>query len=201
VLPTSLTAVIFAALLAAGELALNSRPTATRAAWLAWASTDLVNLRHHLLGCLVVSALVSDDHPVAWIVLALIGLLAAGQSLGNIRAALVVGAAHVLATAASEAILAVRISRGIEPVSERLLLDVGPSYVVVAGLVVGIVYGNVPSRIACGIAFVLLGPDLFAGFTSWQVSALGHSCAIVVAVALGYVCRRSWLRRFRPSGP
>jgi hypothetical protein len=111
----------------------------------------------------------------------------------------VVIAAHVVGTVVSEGILAVRIAGGAVPASERTILDIGPSYVIVAALVVGIAYGRWPARIASAIAFALLAPHLFVGLTQLDVSAVGHCCVIVTSLVMGFFFQRRWRRRTERS--
>lgn len=195
VLQTSVTAVIYVGLFACTNVAVRSRAPATGQVWFGWASTNLVNLRHHPVGAMVVSALMDDSNILDWIALGLIGLICAGHTLGNMRCAIVVTVAHVLGTLVSEGILAVRIAAGAMPVTDRSILDIGPSYVIVAALVVGIAYGRWPARVASAIAFALLAPHLFVGLTHLDVGAIEHCCAIVIGLALGFVFQRSWRTR------
>jgi hypothetical protein len=192
--PTSVTAVCYAALLAGAELSLSTRSTPTRVAWMSWASTNIDNLQSHPLRVLVASAFLTEDHPLAWVALALIGLTTAGRVLGNGRTALVVALAHLLATAVSEGLVAYRISVGAEPVSDRLLVDVGPSYVVVSALAAAIAWGTWPGRVAAAIGFVAVAPYLFGGLLHGDVWALGHASAVVVGLVLGWPLRRAWSR-------
>jgi hypothetical protein len=190
---TSVTALCYAGGLGMGTLALDTRPAAVRAGWLAWASTNLANLAHHPVGALLASAFVIDENPAAWIVFALIGLVCASRVLGNVRTAVLVASVHVLATGISEAILAYRIHTADAPPADRHILDVGPSYIVIAALAVAVAYGTWPGRLASGTAFILLAPHLFGGLPRWEVSSVGHACTVIVAPGLGYLlgrCRR-----------
>lgn len=188
---TSITAVTYVGVFALTNLVVRTRAPSTQQAFLNWASTDLVNLRNHP----VVSAFVDDSNILDWIVLGLVGLICAGHAIGNLRCAAMVTVAHVVGTLASEGLLALRIADGVVPATERTILDIGPSYVIVAALVVGIAYGRWPARIASAIAFALLSPHLFIGLTRLDVSAVGHCCAILVSLVMGGVLRRSWRAR------
>jgi hypothetical protein len=192
---TSLTAVVYVGLFAVTNAVVRTRPARTQHALLDWASTNLVNLPRHPVGALVVSAFVDDSNILDWIVLGLIGLVCAGHTLGNLRCALVVAVAHVVATLVSEGILALRIAEGAAPITGRTILDIGPSYVIVAALVTGIAYGRWPARIASAIAFALLAPHLFVGLTDLDVSAVGHSVVILTSLVMGYFLRNSWRSR------
>jgi hypothetical protein len=195
VLPTSITAAGYVGLFAVGNAVLRVQSPVVRWAWLDWASTDLVNLEGHPFRSMIISALLDDSDVLAWIALSLIGLIAAGHTLGNLRCAILVTVAHVLGTVVSEGVLAQQIANGAAPASERVSLDIGPSYIVVAALTVGIVYGRRPARIASGLAFILLAPHLFAGLSQLEVGPVGHCCAIVVGVVLGFPFQQSWRSR------
>jgi hypothetical protein len=191
-LSTSVTAGVYVGLFAVTNALLRSRPSAVRRTWFTWASTDLVNLAHHPVGSMVLSAFVDDSDVLAWVALGLIGLVAAGQTVGNVRCAVLVTIAHVVGTLVSEGILLVRIAAGRAPAAERISLDIGPSYVVVAALTVGIVYGRWPARIVSGIAFAFLAPHLFGGLQRLDVGPVGHCCAILLGVVVGFVFQRAW---------
>lgn len=185
----------YVGLFALTNVLVRTRSSSTQHAFMQWASTDLVNLRHHPVGATIVSAFVDDSNILDWIVLGLIGLICAGHTVGNLRCGAMVTVAHVVGTLVSEGILAIQIAAGVVPATERTILDIGPSYVIVAALVVGIAYGRWPARIASAIAFALLSPHLFIGLTHLDVSAVGHCCVIVVALVLGYFYQRSWRRQ------
>jgi hypothetical protein len=163
--------------------------------WLDWASTNLANLGDHPVSAMVGSAFVTEDPPFGWIALALVGLGATGWVLGAWRTAVLVSAAHVIGTLVSEGILAYRIHIGAAPGTDRHLLDIGPSYVVVCALAAGIAYGTWPGRILSAIGFVVVSPNLFGGLSSWEVSSVGHVTSIAVALALGWPLARSARRR------
>jgi hypothetical protein len=177
--------------LAIGTLVVQTRSPATRDAWLAWISTNLANLRTHPVGSLIASAFVAVDSPVAWIVLGLVGLAATARVLGGWRTALLVSAAHVVGTLVSQGILAYRIGAGAAPDTDRHMSDIGASYVVVCALTAGIVSGRWPGRLLCAVGFALVAPDLFGGLRSWEGSAGGHVCAILIGVGPGWALRRS----------
>ncbi|MCW2802803.1 MAG: rane protein of unknown function [Propionibacteriaceae bacterium] len=189
---TAITAVIYVALFAVANVVIQIQPLPVRQAWLDWASTDLVNLGDHPVASMIISAFVDDSGFLAWIGLGLIGLVAAGHTLGNLRCAVLVTVAHVVATAVSEGVLAVRIALGSVPPSERVSLDIGPSYVVVAALSAAMAYGNWPTRIPSGVAFALLAPHLFGGLGRLDVGPVGHCCAIVIGLVGGCFLHRGW---------
>jgi hypothetical protein len=159
----------------------------TRTSWIAWTSTNLANLRHHPLSALIASAFViEDDFPYGWVVLATVGLVGLAWRLGPWRTLTVVTAAHVLGTAVSEGIVAWQVHRATLPASARYIVDVGPSYVVVAALVGAVVAGPRPVRLGGAAGFALLSPSLFGGLTDLDVAAVGHVCAIVIGAGLTF---------------
>jgi hypothetical protein len=54
---------------------------------LGWASTNVHNLRHHPVGCLVASAFVTQTYATAWPVLIALAMFGANGVLGNWRTA------------------------------------------------------------------------------------------------------------------
>ncbi len=178
-------AVGYGTALGVGTVLLRSRPRPVRDAWLDWASTNLANAPRHPLGSLVVSALFTDGSLGGWLVLSLVGLGGLGWRLGAWRTATVVTVAHVLGTVISEGVLAVRVVTGAVPHSAVHIRDVGPSYVVVAALVAGVAYGPWPARVLCAAGFLVVAPSLFGGLFHLEVSAVGHTSAIVLALLVG----------------
>ena len=169
-----------------------SRPSGERDAWLAYLSTDLANLADHPVRALVGSAFVTDDpNLLAWTALALVGLGAAGQVLGELRLAGLLASTHVLGTMVSESVVALQVRLGDLPASAATMLDVGPSYVVAPALVLGMVLGSRAGRVASGLGFAVLAPYLFGGLARLEVSAVGHVVAIGTALLAGPVLRRS----------
>ena len=153
------------AVLAVSSALLDARSEAGRAAWLRYASTDLTNLAAHPLPSLALSVLFSEEQPVAWAVLALAGLAALGTRLGAVRALALGLTVHVLATLASQGLTAWRVHAGELPVSARVMLDVGPSYLVVTALVAAACYGVGWARLVGVAGFAVLVPTLFVGLT------------------------------------
>jgi hypothetical protein len=168
------------------DLIFRTRSATGQAAWLNWASTNLANLPHHPIGSLVASAFVAEGDPFRWAALALVGLGVVNWSLGNWRTAVLVTTAHVVGTVISQGILWYRIVAGYEPVDQRHIIDVGPSYVVACALVAGITYGPRAGRLPAGLGFVLLLPSLFGGLSTLEVSSVGHLCSVLIGLVLGW---------------
>jgi rhomboid family protein len=180
-------------------------PEPGRHALLWWASTNVHNLQHHPVGCLVVSAFVTGDDWFAWPLLIALALFGANQALGNWRTAVVCAAGHMLGTLVSEGIVAYRVHDGQLPASSAHILDVGPSYVVVAAIMVALLYGSRWARVAAAVdlaVLVFIG-QIFAGLSTLQVAAVGHATALVVGAVAGGLL--AWQRRrtprTQPAGP
>lgn len=185
-------------------LAYAALPAPDRRAVLWWASTDVVNLHHHPIGCLVLSAFVTGAHWFAWPLLIALALFGANQALGNWRTAVVCAAGHVLGTLVSEGIVAYRVQHGLLPVSDNRILDVGPSYVVVAAIMVALLYGSWWARVAAAadLAILVFAGQIFAGLSTLQVAAVGHATALVTGAAAGglLVWQRRRARLAQPAG-
>ena len=122
----------------------------------AWASTSVANLEHEPILPLVLSAFVVPDHFGVWPLLIALAVFGANRALGSARTALVCVAGHVVGTVVSEGIVAYRVDAGLLPVADRYLVDVGPSYVVVAAIVVAVLAGTWPARVLALADFAVL---------------------------------------------
>lgn len=171
------------------QLAVAALPAHDRSEVLAWASTNVANLRHDPVGSLVASAFVTPGPTMAWAALIALALLGACQVLGNWRTLLVCGTGHVAGTLVSEGIVAYRITHGLLPASSAHILDVGASYVVVSAVTVAALYGPWTVRAAAAVAFAVLifAGQIFSGLSTLQVAAVGHTVAIASSALLGGV--------------
>jgi hypothetical protein len=168
-----------------------------QAAFVRWASTSVHNLRYDPVGSLVVSAFVTQGFEAAWPLLIALAMFGANRVLGNWRAVVVCAAGHVIGTLVSEGIVGYRVSQGLLPGSDRYLVDVGPSYVVVSAIAVAVLYGSWPARAAAALDLALLVGvgNIFGGLSTLNVTAVGHATALAVGVAGGSVL--AWERRRR----
>jgi hypothetical protein len=170
-----------------------------QSAVLHWASTNLVNLRHDPVGSLAASMFISGAFGTSWPAVIALALFGANRALGNWRTAVVCAAGHVIGTLVSEGIVDYRVTHGLLPASDTRILDVGPSYVVVSAAAVAMLYGSWLARLAATLDFVtliFLG-HIFSGLSTLDVTAVGHTVAITVAVLLGTLL--AWqLRRSQP---
>jgi hypothetical protein len=170
------------------QLVYSRLDAATQISFTAWASTSVANLKTDPVGCLIVSAFVGGD-PWAWPVLIAVALFAACHVAGNRRVIIACVAGHVIGTLVSEGIVAYRVHVGQLPLADNHLTDVGPSYVVVAALVLTLIWPRRPAITPRALALVdllvLIFPGgIFGGLTSLNVSAVGHLTSI--ATAAGY---------------
>jgi hypothetical protein len=187
----------YLALFVAVELICQALPPHQRAAFVAWASTSVHNLRHDPAGSLVVSAFVTQEFQIAWPALIALAMFGANRVLGNWRTVAVCAAGHVIGTLVSEGIVAYQVSRGLLPPADRNLIDVGPSYVVVSALAVAMLYGSwlIRAAAALDLALLVFVGNIFGGLSTLQVSAVGHATALAVGVAGGSAL--AWERRRR----
>ena len=160
-----------------------------------WASTSVHNLRYDPVGSLVASAFVAQGFAAAWPLLIALALFGANGALGNWRTAVVCAAGQVIGTLVSEGIVAYRVSHGQLPMSDRYLIDVGPSYVVVSAIAVALLYGPWLARAAAAFdpALLVVVGNIFGGLSQLAVSAVGHATAIIVGVIGGSLL--VWQRR------
>ena len=168
-----------------------------QAAFVRWASTSVHNLRYDPAGSLVVSAFVTQGFVAAWPALIALAMFGANQVLGNWRTVAVCAAGQLIGTLVSEGIVAYRVSEGLLPGSYRHLIDVGPSYVVVAAIAVAVLYGSWPARAAAALDLALLVGvgNIFGGLSTLNVTAVGHATALAVGATGGSVL--AWERRRR----
>jgi hypothetical protein len=161
-------------------------PDHDRAALLRLASTNVHNLQHDPVGCMIISAFFPEGSAGAWPALIALALFGANRALGNARTAAVCAAGHVIGTLVSEGILDFRVAHGFLPESSRYITDVGPSYVVVAAIAAAILYGGWPARAAAVLDLALLAfvGGIFSGLGDLDVAAVGHVTALAVG-ALG----------------
>ncbi len=194
-------AVTFLVALVVADVLAGWTSSSWQAAVARWASTNVVNLEHHPIGALVISAFVTGDRPAVWPVLAAMGLITSDRLLGPARTLLLCASAHVVGTLISEGIVAYRVQDGALPGSALSQLDVGPSYVVVAALTLAVLAGNWWHRTIALAGLLALSPYLFTGLTDFDVAAVGHTVSIAVGFgAAAFYQRSRTRRRLRPAG-
>lgn len=172
-------------------------PDRDQAALLAWASTNVHNLARHPVGCMIASAFFPTGAQLLWPVIIALALFGANAVLGNWRTAVTCAAGHVIGTLVSEGILAYQIAHGTRPAAERFITDVGPSYVVVTALAVGLLWGRWPVRCAAALdlaGLVVIG-GIFSGISHLAVAPIGHATALFTGCTVGSLL--AWRRRRR----
>lgn len=164
-----------------------------------WASTNVANLEHEPVLPLLLSAFVAPGYLLTWPVLIALALFGANRAVGNARIALVCLAAHVIGTGVSEGIVAYRVDAGQLAAASRHLTDVGPSYVVVAAVVVALALGTWLARALAAIDLLILvfPGDIFGGLSQLDVAAVGHLTAMLTAAVAVILF---WQRGRRASG-
>ena len=112
----------------------------------------------------MLSAFIGPGYDVIWPALIALALFPANRALGNRRCALIGVGGQVLGTLVSEGIVAYRVDIGQLPVTDRHLIDVGPSYVVLAAVVAALLCGTWLLRALAALDFAILvfGSDIFA---------------------------------------
>jgi hypothetical protein len=176
-------------------------PGHDQAALVRWASTSVHNLGHHPVGCLAVSAFISTGFVPAWPFLIALALFGANHLLGNWRTVVTCAAGHIIGTLVSEGVVAYRIGNGTLPAADRFLVDVGPSYIVVAAISVGLLWGNWLIRAAAALDFVLLifVGQIFEGLSHLDLAAVGHLTALITGAVVGSLLIWQRQRKARAS--
>jgi hypothetical protein len=179
------------------ELAYVLLPRPDQAAVLRWASTSVHNLTHYPVAALVASAFFPTSFLLIWPVLIALALFGATSVFGNWRTVVTCAAGQLIGTAVSEGIVGYRVAAGSLPPADRFLLDVGPSYVVVAAIAVGLLHGSWLVRAAAclNLAILIFVGQIFAGLSGLQVAPVGHLTALITGMVVGTVLVRSYKRK------
>ena len=177
------TLVYAAALLATNVWLETARPS-TEARVLQAASTNIAHLTHDPWFVIPASALFTRGGLLAAIAgcLICVGVL---ELFTGWRVTLAVAmTGHVVGTLVSEGVVAIRLAAGDLPSSQRHLLDVGPSYILVAcaATVIASPQADPRLRLACAVAIA----PVFV-FTAWRlpagrVDAIGHLTSALVGI-------------------
>lgn len=181
----------------AAEIGYALLSPADQRAVLHWASTSVHNLTHHPVGCLVSSAFIPTGFEAAWPFVIALALFGANHVLGNWRTFLTCAAGHIIGTLVSEGIIAYRVNHGTLPGADRYLVDVGPSYVVVAAIAVGLLWGTwlIRGAAALDLALLTFVGEIFAGLGHLSLAAVGHLIALITGAVVGSALL--WQRRAR----
>src|ERR1700733_11913781 len=185
----------YLAVFCAAEIVYALLPGHDQTAVLAWASTNVHNLAHNPAGCMVASAFFATGAFTAMPLVIALGMAGANGVLGNWRLVVTCIAGHVIGTLVSEGILWYQIGHGTRPAADRFITDVGPSYIVVAAIAVGLLWGSWAGRLAAAVSFgvLLFVGQIFSGLSHLDVSAVGHVTALLTGCLLGSYL--AWQRR------
>jgi hypothetical protein len=203
VLGTPLAAV-FALGLVVVELVMWLLPGADETSLARAASTNITHLAIDPLFVLPASAFVDLGNTWLWVPLTLILLGGLERKLGLGRALMIAFGAHVVATLISEGMLLMQIAWHVAPRSDVDILDVGPSYVILAAMAACLVLGSWKLRIAAVLSGAIVIPGLLVGITGMDMSAVGHLSSLVLGAVFALACTergRTWIAGRRRSIP
>jgi hypothetical protein len=189
-------AVGYTAVLLLGAIALALCPADVRQWVLSSSSTDVAHLTRDPWFVLPLSALwVSVTTALLyWIPVAVLTIAAVETTIGTLLTLVVVVSVHVIATVVSEGLLALRVLLGAAAPASLEVVDVGPSYVVLAAA--GAAFVLLPWRRAV-LVVVLIAPILTAtarGLPGLDVDAIGHVLSLVLGASAAAGIN-AWRRR------
>jgi hypothetical protein len=168
------------------------------------ASTNITHLAIDPLFVLPASAFVDLGNTWLWVPLTLILLGGLERKLGPRRALLIAFGGHAIATLISEGMLLTQIAWHAAPRSDVDILDVGPSYVILATMAACLILGSWKLRLGAVLSGAIVIPGLLVGINSFDMSAVGHLSSLILGTlfALAYTARgRTWIAGHRRSLP
>jgi hypothetical protein len=168
------------------------------------ASTNITHLAIDPLFVLPASAFVDLGNTWLWVPLTLILLGGLERMLGPGRALMIAFGAHVIATLISEGMLLLQIAWHAEPRSQVNIVDVGPSYVILAAMAACLILGSWKLRIAAVLSGAIVIPGLLVGINSLDMSAVGHLSSLILGTVFGlaFTARgRRWIANHRRTIP
>lgn len=191
----------YAAILLATNIWLETSSAGYEHHVLAQMSTDIWHLSHDPWVVVPASAFFTTGGLLYALAGAIVCLGLLEREAGLLLTLLVAISAHLIGTAVSEGVLAIRISVDDLPASAQHAIDVGPSYVLVGCATCVIAWRNaLPSaRLICALGVI----PVFV-FTAWRipyadVDAVGHLTAACVGACWGWALARHGTAP-RPSG-
>jgi hypothetical protein len=179
-------------------------PNADETALARAASTNITHLAIDPLFVLPASAFVDLGNTWLWVPLTLILLGGLERMLGRGRALMIVFGAHVIATVISEGMLLLQIAWHAQPRSQVNILDVGPSYVILAAMAACLLLGSWKLKAAAFVSGCIVIPGLLVGIDGLDMSALGHLCSLILGAVFALaLCDRgkAWFARHRRAIP
>jgi hypothetical protein len=164
------------------------------------ASTNIAHLATEPLFVLPTSAFIDTDTSWLWFPLSIILIGGLERRFGSRRAFLIVFGAHVVATLISEGVLLAQVAWHIAPRSSISILDVGPSYVILAALAGCLAVGSRSLRIVAFITGALIVPGLLVRLPELDMSSVGHLFSLLCGAGFTLGATRfagwaSWTRR------
>jgi hypothetical protein len=162
-------------------------------------STNIAHLATDPFFVLPASAFVDTDTGWLWMPLSLILIGGLERRFGSRRSFLIVFGAHVVATLISESVLLTQIAYHAAPHSQIHILDVGPSYVILAAMAGCLAVGSRSLRITAFITGALIVPQLLVHLPQLDMSSVGHFSALVLGAGftLGASKFAGWARTTR----
>jgi hypothetical protein len=157
---------------------------------LRWMSTNVHNLAHRPISSIVASAFYIDSRALAaWSIALAVVLVAVERRYGSLRAIAAFASGHVLATLATEGVVAIGVWRNTLPDADADWLDVGVSYGLASTL--GVAIYLLPARWA-RLAGAAVGAGLIADLVlDPDMTPAGHCLAYGIGLALGAFLHRS----------
>ncbi len=145
-----------------------------------WASTNIVNLRHHPITSLVASAFVSDGSLPVNITVVAVAFAVLERRIGARTMLAVVSTGHVVASLVTEAAVRFAILSGGDSRASARQLDVGVSYLMYTGVGAALLY--IPLRwrryaVAAVTAYLLVAFARSPDMTAW-----GHLLSLSIGV-------------------
>ncbi len=182
-------ALAYAAVLGLGALVLAATPPATRERLLDASSTDIPHLLHDPWLVLPASAVWVTGLAAYWLPFSMLAVAAVERMLGAAVTAALVLAVHTVATLASEGLLWARVAAGGLSAQSLHVLDVGPSYVVIAAVGAALVLA--PRRrvlLLLTLSLPVLASSV-QGLPALQVAAVGHVVSLTLGAAGAVLAR------------
>lgn len=178
----------YAVLLFISDVTMALLPSGAQSAVAHAVSTNITHLALDPLLVLPASAFVDFGNVWIWAPLTLVLLAGIERRLGSLRALLACFGAHIVATLVSEVLLLVQIAWRLQPRSAVNIIDVGPSYVLLAALTGCLVIGSWRLRATALIVGGLIVPGLMTRLPELDMSSVGHLFALVTgAFFTGYL--------------
>ncbi len=151
-------------------------------------STNITHLAVDPVLVLPASAFVNLGNGWIWPPLTLLLLGGIERRLGSFRAIVVTFGAHVVASLVSEGVLLMQVAWHVQPRSAVNIIDVGPSYVLLAAMAGCLIIGSWKLRAAALVTGLLIVPDLMTDLPQLDMSSVGHFLALVLGAGLaGYL--------------